>query len=172
MPASLPALTLDRMTDAPRPALRLAEPSEAGAVKQLIDAAFGHYVARIGRPPAPMTLDIPVEIGAGHVWVAVDPDGGVCGALVMYATADGWYVDTVAVHPSAQGQGLGRMLMVGAEHVCAERGLPAVHLCTNLLMTENQRLYPHLGYIETGRRHEAGHDRVYYRKAVHPEAAL
>jgi len=160
------------MINASSPALRLAEPSEAGAVKQLIDAAFGHYFARIGRPPAPMTLDIPAEIDAAHVWVTTAADGRLIGALVMYAAAEGWYVDTVAVEPSAQGQGLGRALMAGAERVCAERGLPAVYLCTNLLMTENQRLYPHLGYIETGRRHEAGHDRVYYRKAVHPEAAL
>jgi len=33
-------------------------------------------------------------------------------------------------------------------------------------MHENQRLYSLLGYVETGRRVEAGFDRVFFEKSV------
>lgn len=33
-------------------------------------------------------------------------------------------------------------------------------------MTENLRLYPSLGFVETGRRVEDGYRRVYFRKLI------
>jgi hypothetical protein len=44
--------------------------------------------------------------------------------------------------------------------------LSRVRLYTNALMVENQRLYESLGYVETGRSHEHGHDRVFYAKLL------
>jgi hypothetical protein len=33
-------------------------------------------------------------------------------------------------------------------------------------MTENQVLYPRIGYVEYERKYEAGYDRVFYSKAL------
>ena len=44
------------------------------------------------------------------------------------------------------------------------RGFRSIYLCTNSKMTENQALYPRIGYVEYERKNEAGFDRVFYRK--------
>ena len=59
-------------------------------------------------------------------------------------------------------------LVAHAETLAAGAGLEAVELYTNQDMTENLRLYPRLGYVETGRRSEDGYRRVYFRKALAP----
>ena len=37
--------------------LRAAKEADASDVAELVDAAYGHYVERIGMVPGPMTLD-------------------------------------------------------------------------------------------------------------------
>ncbi len=70
----------------------------------------------------------------------------------------------MAVDPAAQGTGIGRALIEAVERMASEAGAEAVELYTNAKMTENQSLYPALGYRETGRRREDGFERVFYRK--------
>ncbi|MBO0843093.1 MAG: GNAT family N-acetyltransferase [Nocardioides sp.] len=57
----------------------------------------------------------------------------------------------VAVHPSLQRSGLGRRLLALAEERALAAGKPVIRLYTNVVMVENQRIYEHLGYVETGR---------------------
>ena len=53
-----------------------------------------------------------------------------------------------------------------AEATARQRGLPILRLYTNVRMTENMPFYRGLGFIETGRRHEDGFDRVYFEKEL------
>ena len=145
--------------------VRKAVASDAGSVRACVLAAFEPYVARIGKPPAPMLLDFEAQVAAGNVWV-VPSSGGVAGAIVQYDTPLGFYVDTVAVLPLVQGTGVGRALLEFAEHEALQRGYQSLYLCTNSKMTENQVLYPRAGYVEYERKHEAGYDRVFYRKQL------
>jgi GNAT superfamily N-acetyltransferase len=57
-------------------------------------------------------------------------------------------------------------LLQFAEGEALRRGHTAIYLCTNARMTENQVLYPKIGYVEYDRKSEAGYDRVYYRKVL------
>lgn len=144
--------------------IRLAEAPDAVGLARCVTSAFGHYIARIGRPPRPMLADFDALIRERRAWVAVDGDM-VAGALVIEPQhADGFYIDTLAVAPSHQGTGLGRALLQFAEDMARRSGHGFVHLATNGKMTENQRLYPYLGYVETGRGHSEGYERVFYRK--------
>jgi hypothetical protein len=43
-------------------------------------------------------------------------------------------------------------------------GLTKLRLYTNVVMTENQAIYAHLGYRETRRETEDGYQRVYLEK--------
>lgn len=147
------------------PRIRPATADDLAAVQRCVNDAFTPYIARIGKPPAPMLVDHAAQIAAGHVWVAVAATG-VVGVLVAYPTEGSWYVDTVAVSPAHQRTGAGRALLQRAEHEARSHGFDAVTLCTNLAMTDNQALYPKIGYVKTGRRHIEGYDRIYYRKAV------
>ncbi len=145
--------------------IREASRSDAPAAQACVEAAFGLYIERIGRPPAPMLLDFPSEIEARHVWVA-ETDKKVVGVLVQYETQEGFYIDTVAVHPRQQGTGVGRALLEFAEQEALRRGYDSVYLCTNVKMTENQVFYPRIGYVRYDRKLDSGYDRIFYRKAL------
>lgn len=145
--------------------IRKAVPADAPVVKACVAAAFEPYIARIGKPPAPMLLDLPAEIEAGHVWLA-ELNGNTIGVLIQYETDEGFYIDTVAVVPHQQGRGVGRQLLDFAEQEALRRGYDSLYLCTNVKMTENQVFYPRLGYIEVERKRVEGYDRIYYRKVL------
>jgi GNAT superfamily N-acetyltransferase len=145
--------------------IRLAEPADVDAVRDCVRAAYSVYLERIGRRPAPMSADYQALVAAGEVWVATEEEA-VVGVLVIRPRPDSLLLENVAVTPVRQGRGIGRALIAFAERRAAEIGLPAVELYTNELMTENLRLYPALGYVETERRREEGFARVFFRKDV------
>ncbi len=140
--------------------IRPAEPAEADAVRDVVHAAYAHYVARIGKPPGPMLDDYPARIAAGQTWVLEDA-GRLVGVLVLEPHPDALLLDNIAVRPECQGSGFGRALMAFTETEARRRGFAQIRLYTHVLMTENQVLYRRLGYVETGRVTEKGFDRVY-----------
>ena len=87
--------------------LRIATADDQPAVEAIVEAAYTHYVERIGQQPGPMLDDYGAQIAAGRVHV-MDCDGEPKGLLVLIPEADAMLLDNVAVHPSAQGRGLGR----------------------------------------------------------------
>ena len=147
------------------PVIRKAAVTDASAVKACVVAAFEIYTERIGKPPAPMLLDFPAEIEAGHIWLA-NSSGQVIGVLVQYETQQGFYIDTIAVDPDHQGTGVGKALLQFAEQEAIKRGYGSIYLCTNVKMTENQTFYPRIGYIEYERKLDGGYDRIFYRKQL------
>ncbi len=146
--------------------IRPARPEDAPAVRQLVQDAYGHYVARMGKPPGPMLDDYDRRIADGQAWVLED-EGRLAGVLVLEDVSGGaLLLDNVAVAPSAQGKGYGRALVAFAEVEARRRGHGEVRLYTHVLMTENQALYGRLGFRETGRVSEKGYERVYMAKAT------
>jgi ribosomal protein S18 acetylase RimI-like enzyme len=135
------------------------------AIQQVITDAYSKYIERIGRPPGPMTADYAAALEHSRVWVA-ERDYAMVGVLVTEDRADHLLLETVAVTPSAQGMGYGRVLLDRAERDAVELGLAEVRLYTNEAMTENLNFYPRHGYRETGRAVEDGFRRVYFSKAV------
>jgi ribosomal protein S18 acetylase RimI-like enzyme len=148
-------------------AIRPARRDDVDAIARLTADAYGIYVERIGRPPAPMLADHAGLVAAGDVWVA-ETDGRIAGALVVRDAGPALLLESVAVSPAHQGRGIGRALIGHAERLASARGLDRVELYTNALMTENLAMYPRLGYERAGRRHDGGYDRVFFRKAVPP----
>ncbi|MGW7364864.1 GNAT family N-acetyltransferase [Streptomyces sp. NPDC054841] len=132
-------------------------------VKAVTDAAYHHYIERIGLVPAPMEADHAANVAAGRVYVTGDP---VMGVLVLIPGPDHLYLDSIAVHPDAQGTGLGRRLLAFVESHARELGLPEVRLLTNAKMWENQKMYARYGYQVVERRVEGPYDRIHYRKPL------
>ncbi len=135
------------------------------AIEAVVDAAYSGYVPRIGRAPAPMVADYGSLVAAGDVWVG-DADGRVIGVLVIRPSGGALELENVAVDPAEQGHGHGSALVSFAEQHARGLGLAAVELYTNEAMVENVRLYPRLGFVETGRHVEDGYRRVYFRKTL------
>jgi GNAT superfamily N-acetyltransferase len=115
------------------------------------------------KAPAPMLRDYGPSVEAGTTWVAGTP---VVAVLTIYPRGDHLLVENIAVHPDAQGRGLGRGLMSFAEQEAARQGLTRMALFTHEVMTENQAIYARLGYAEVERRAEDGYRRIYMEKPL------
>jgi GNAT superfamily N-acetyltransferase len=160
-------------------AVRRATADDAAEVAALVDAAYGHYVERIGTRPGPMRDDYAAAIRDRQVLVVPGDAGaddgagrdGLAGVLVLDVTGDGFLLENVAVHPAYQGRGLGRVLLDRAEAEARAAGFDAIYLYTHELMTENQAIYAVRGYVEYDRRTEFGLTRVFMRKRLPPGPA-
>jgi GNAT superfamily N-acetyltransferase len=145
--------------------LRPATPEDLKAVEAIVDAAYRHYIARIGQKPGPMLDNYGAQIAAGRVHV-MERDGEPKGVLVLIPEPEAMLLDNIAVHPSAQGTGLGRQMMIFAEETARRAGYKSIRLYTNVMMTENIALYTRVGYVETHRGVEKGLHRVYMTKQL------
>ncbi|MEU0588129.1 GNAT family N-acetyltransferase [Streptomyces sp. NPDC006132] len=143
--------------------IRPAGAADVPAVEHIIDAAFRPYIERIGRVPQPMEEDHAANVAAGKVFLTGVP---VVGLVVVEAFADHLFLDTIAVHPTAHGRGVGRRLLAFVDAHARALGLPEVRLYTNALMWENQKIYPKYGYELVERRVDGPYDRVHYRKRL------
>jgi ribosomal protein S18 acetylase RimI-like enzyme len=143
--------------------LRRATAADLPAIKAIIDAAYARYLTRMDKPPAPMLRDYGPSIGDGTTWVTGSP---VTAVLTLYPRDGHLLVENIAVHPGAQGRGLGRALMSFAEQEAARRGFSRMALVTHEVMTENQAIYARLGYTEVERRAEDGYRRIYMEKPL------
>jgi GNAT superfamily N-acetyltransferase len=144
---------------------RPATAEDAPQVAELVAAAYGHYVQRIGGRPRPMTDDYQEVIRTRQVTVA-ERHGAVVGVIVLAVTDEGFLVDNVAVHPSHRGTGLGRALLEFAEAEARRAGFDAVYLYTHEKMTENLALYTRIWYVEYDRRSQGTFSLVYLRKQL------
>jgi ribosomal protein S18 acetylase RimI-like enzyme len=109
-----------------------------------------------------MTENFAAAIARGTV-VVIEADGLVRGCLIGWTEPDAYFIESIAVDPVAQGQGLGRQLIDYAAERARVSGLRAVRLYTNAAMTENLVLYRRIGFTETHRMMENGLNRVYMR---------
>ena len=153
------------MTGAGGVRLRPGLPTDAAEITRIVDAAYRHYVARIGRPPGPMLADQAAVLERREVWIA-ELDGAAVGLVVLDAEPDHLLLDNVAVDPAFQGRGIGRLLLEHAERRAAELGLPEIRLFTHETMTENQAIYAARGFVETHRRTDHGFRRVFMTKPL------
>jgi ribosomal protein S18 acetylase RimI-like enzyme len=147
--------------------IRLARASDVPALREIVERAYGIYIERIGRRPAPMNDDYAEKVCHGDVYVA-EHDGVVAGLLVLVPAPDHLLIENVAVDPERQGTGVGLALLTYAETYAAGHGIPQLRLYTNAAMTENLALYRRLGYREDDRRTENGLKRVFLAKLLGP----
>jgi ribosomal protein S18 acetylase RimI-like enzyme len=147
------------------PQIRRAQVHDAARVTGCVAAAYNHYVARIGKPPAPM-LDDYANVIRRHTVFVLEERENIVGVLVLIRQEESLLLDNVAVHPDYQGKGFGKRLIELAETEARRFGFAALTLYTNEQMTENIGLYSKLGFVETERKQEQGFKRVYMRKIL------
>jgi ribosomal protein S18 acetylase RimI-like enzyme len=146
-------------------AFRPADESDAAHIAELVEAAYGHYVERIGMLPGPMTEDY-AEVVRGRQVTVAEAGGAIVGVVVLGVDDDGFVIENVATHPSHRGVGLGRALLELAEAEARRSGFDTVHLYTHEKMTENITLYSRIGYVEYDRRSQGDFSLVYMRKPL------
>lgn len=145
--------------------VRTAGARDVPALVEVVRAAYTPYVEEIGVRPGPLRTDYAAAVRDHDVRVA-ERDGAVVGLLVLVRHDDHVLVENVAVHPSAQGTGVGSALLDLVEAVAREHGRPEVRLYTHRLMTRNLAWYAGRGYVETHRETQGGFDRVFMTKRL------
>jgi ribosomal protein S18 acetylase RimI-like enzyme len=145
--------------------IRAATADDLPMVRACAVNAYGKYVERIGKKPAPMIADFGAIQARGELFVA-ESDGVVIGFVVFYPKDGAMHLENVAVTLSALGTGVGSRLIAFAETSAQERGFNKIELYTNEKMFENFSYYEAKGYDEIGRHEEDGFNRVFYRKAL------
>lgn len=145
--------------------VRTAVLADVAAITACVCEAYVHYIERIGKRPGPMLDDFEETIGTAQVHV-VESDGLVVGVAVLMVTDEGFYLDNVAVRPSAKGSGVGRTLLELAEAEAKRQGYTSLYLATHELMHENRALYARIGYEEYAHRVINGYPRVFLRKVL------
>jgi ribosomal protein S18 acetylase RimI-like enzyme len=143
--------------------MRRATAADLDEIHAIIQAAYAKYLSRMPKPPAPVLRDYTPYIEQGAVWVTGQP---ITGLISLTPAGDSLLIENIAVHPAAQGTGLGTTLMRFAEQQANQRHLPRLTLYTHEVMTENQAIYAHLGYREIERRSEDGYRRIYMEKIL------
>jgi GNAT superfamily N-acetyltransferase len=102
--------------------VRLAGPGDLDALHKIAAGAYRHYVARIGRAPAPMTVGYARAVRARQAWVAVE-DGEIAGFVILIEKPGYLLLENVAVRPAAQGRGISSRLLGLAEDHARSLGL-------------------------------------------------
>lgn len=143
--------------------MRRARRDDVRRVGEVVARAYEKYLDRMDRVPAPVARDYTDAIERGLVWVCGQPIHSV---VSLVEDGDGLLIENAAVLPEQQGHGMGRCLMQFAEQEAQRRGFDLVRLYTNEVMTENIRIYSHLGYREVGRSVEDGYRRVFFEKSL------
>jgi len=95
--------------------------------------------------------------GGAHVLVAETADGQALGTLTLFVlpllahrTAPAALVEDVAVHPSAQGQGIGRRLIHEAMEIASAAGCYKLALSSNEKREAAHAFYDNLGFQRHG----------------------
>jgi ribosomal protein S18 acetylase RimI-like enzyme len=117
-----------------------------------------------------MLADYAVEIATHQTWVA-ELESRIAGVLVLIPKDTYLLLDNIAVHPRAQGRGIGRILLELADREALRQGFNELRLYTHLKMTENIDLYRRIGWQETGRGEQDGYERVFFRRRLDPGRA-
>jgi len=142
---------------------RRAKESDVPAIEACVQAAYAHFIPRIGRKPGPMLDNYREVIRRAQVTVA-ESGGTILGLLVLDQTPEGFLLENIAVNPALKGKGLGKALLQLAESEAKRAGFDSIYLYTHEMMAENRLLYAKIGYVQFDRRVENGLPRVFMRK--------
>ena len=126
--------------------------------------AYQQYVEAIGKPPAPMTADYQYHLD-NDIIVTAKQDDIIIGFAIIIEKKDGFWLETIAIHPDHSGQGIGTSLMSSIEAHLRPK-TDHYQLYTNEVMIRAQSWYKQLGFRETSRHNASGFMRIYYQKSL------
>lgn len=149
-------------------AIRRATLADAAAIRDLTRAAYAKWVPLIGREPLPMQADYARAV-VEHLIKLAEENGHLLGLVEMIPAADHLLIENLAVHPKAQGRGLGDQLLHHAETTAHALGHAEIRLYTNEKFAANIAFYAKRGYAVYERGSLVpGSVTVFMRKTIKP----
>lgn len=131
---------------------RLARLSDEEIVREISAEAYvPAYLPVIGAVPRPANENYSDRIVQGQVWILLC-EQSPAGVLVLERGEEWLTIYSIAVRPSFQRSGLGRLLLDWADLQASIAGVRELRLYTNERMTKNLTLYQRCGYEIISRR--------------------
>jgi GNAT superfamily N-acetyltransferase len=135
-----------------------ATADQAASIAWVLHEAFVEYQPLYTAEAFAITTPSPAEIeqrwNEGPVWSVVK-DGSLVGTVAAVAKGDAFCIRSMAVLPSARGQGIGKMLLADVESFARAGGFQRMLLSTTPFLDDAIRLYQRFGFKRTG---EGPHD--------------
>ena len=126
--------------------MRLADDEDKQAVEALQTAAFARNRELLGVEPLPLLMPIDEIFDNYEVWLLEGDDGDLIGALILEPRADDMLLWSVAVDPTAQRRGLGKLLLQTAELRAGQFGHSIMRLYTGAELQHLIDWYGRHGY--------------------------
>lgn len=142
------------------------------ALHALLTEAFAFMEGRIDPPSSLHHLDpagLAEKAGAEILLTAHDP--ALVGCVFLAAQPPELHVGKLAIRPTRQGRGIGRLLIRAAEVEAHRLGLTALTLQTRIELTENHTAFAAMGFVKMAETAHPGFDRptaITMRKPVAP----
>jgi ribosomal protein S18 acetylase RimI-like enzyme len=147
--------------------IRVATPADLEAVIACAEHAFADRTQIESGGDVSANEDLLEQIHGRNLHVISSKTGArIVGYIALLSISDYLFVDSIAVLPDFQGDGLGTQMLVFAEQEASRLGLKSVRLFTKLKAADSFAFYQYRGYTETGRCDNDGHPRVFYSKDV------
>jgi predicted N-acetyltransferase YhbS len=141
--------------------LRGATPADAPAIAATIAAAFEQYRGKL-RPESGAFREtaeaIVSELASDSGAIVAERNGRMLGCVMVKLLEGDLYFGRLSVLPDARGQGLAKRLVEAVEDEARRRELAGVRCGVRIVLTDNQRLFSSLGYLEIGREAHEGFD--------------
>ena len=132
---------------------RLAIADEAASIASVLHQAFVEYEGLYTAAAFAITTPTPAEIeqrwNEGPAW-SVLKDGCLVGTVAAVAKGDALYIRSMAVVPSARGQGIGKILLAEVESFARAGGFHRMLLSTTPFLDDAIRLYERFGFERAG----------------------
>jgi GNAT superfamily N-acetyltransferase len=124
---------------------RRAGLDDVSAIRRVTCEAYQKWCEILGRKPKPMTADYEYAVRHHLIDLAL-LQGNVVGLVEMIISDDSLLIENLAVLPSHQGRGLGKLLVRRAEDTALGLGVTRITLYTNKLFQSNLQFYQRLCY--------------------------
>nr|WP_319384929.1 GNAT family N-acetyltransferase [uncultured Roseibium sp.] len=146
-----------------------ARAEDASALTELARRAYERFIPIMNAVPLPMTADYAALIGNADVWV-VRGTAGIGASLVLVPEDDHLLIESVAVDPDRQGEGLGWKMLHWAYARARDLGFDELRLYTNVLMHENRAWYKRAGWTELHEEQRGDKRIVHFAYRLQPVA--
>lgn len=152
--------------------LRGATAADAPAVASIIAQSFEQYRGKLVPESGAFretAEGIAGELAHASGAIIAERNGQIVGCVMVKLVEDDLYFGRLSVVPAARGQGIARRLIEAVEDEARRRELAGVRLGVRIVLTENQRLFASLGYLEISREAHEGFDHptsINMRKAL------
>jgi len=131
---------------------RLASVDEAASIASVLHQAFIQYESLYTAAAFAITTPPPGEIeqrwNEGPVWSALQ-NGRLVGTVAAVAKDDALSIRSMAVLPSARGQGIGKILLAEVERFARAGGFRRLLLSTTPFLDDAIHLYERFGFERT-----------------------